>query len=403
MDEIKVTKDNKKWGEGVFSLLSWFNVEKVENAKVMVVGAGALGNEVLKNLALFGIGNIIVVDFDRIEHSNLCRSVLFRAKDAVNNELKAEVAARRIKEINPNVNIQAISGDVANEVGLGLFRQMDIIIGCLDSRFARFLINRHCFRAGKLWIDGGIENMEGNVRIFKPGYNCYECSLSELEISQLNFRTGCPDIANFNYVEGRVATTPVSASLIGAIQTQEALKIIHGYDEDSQEFKCKTLAGRLFKYDGMFLSAKNYKMAFYEDDCLSHDVWEPVIEAKELSADLKVKDVLGILESLLKTADITINMMNNKFVYQLMVESTEEEIDVQLPESKVSDYIENNQIKENALDRVFQKFYENINHEFPFQNLTLREIGFPHYDIIPVDTPDGIKYVELSGDKKLFL
>jgi len=400
MKEIKVKKDSKNWGEEVFSLLSWFNTEKVSNAKVMVVGAGALGNEVLKNLALFGIGNIVVVDFDRIEHSNLCRSVLFRGKDADLQEYKAEIAARRIKEINPNVNIKAITGDVGNEVGLGIFRQMDIIIGCLDSRFARFLINKLAFRANKSWIDGGIENLEGNVRIFQPEVNCYECSLSDSELLQLNFRTGCPDIANFNFVQGRVATTPVSASIIGAIQTQEALKIIHGYNEESEEYRCQTLIGRLYKYDGMFLTAKNYKMAFYEDDCMSHDLWEPVVEAPELSADMKVGMALEKLEELLQTKDVVINMMNNKFVYQLVVESTDEEIDVQLPESKVAEYIDNNNIKKNALDRVFQEFYENIDRDFPFQELTLREIGFPYFDIIPVTTPEGVKYVELTGDSK---
>lgn len=401
MKEIKVTKDSNKWGEEVFPLLSWFNTDKVSSAKVMVVGAGALGNEVLKNLALFGIGNIVVVDFDRIEHSNLCRSVLFRGKDADQQEYKAEVAARRIKEINPNVKIHAICGDVGNEVGLGLFRKMDIIVGCLDSRYARFLINKLAFRANKPWIDGGIENLEGNVRIFKPEENCYECSLSDVELMQLNFRTGCPDIANFNFVQGRVATTPVSASIIGAIQTQEALKIIHGYNEDSEEHRCQTLIGRMYKYDGMFLTAKNYKMAFYEDDCMSHDLWEPVIEAAELSADMKVGAILEKLEKLFNTKEVVIHMMNNKFVYQLVVESTDEEIDVQLPESKVAEYIENNNIKKNALDLVFQQFYENIDQDFPFKELSLRDIGFPHFDIIPVTTPEGIKYVELTGDNKL--
>ena len=403
MSEIKVLRDSKKWGEDVFPLLSWFNAEKVKNAKVMVVGAGALGNEVLKNLALFGIGNIIVVDFDRIEHSNLCRSVLFRKEDADNSEFKAEVAAKRIKEINSDVNIKAISGDFGNEVGLGLFRKMDVIIGCLDSRHARYLINRNSFRVNKSWIDGGIENLEGNVRIFKPGLNCYECSLTDTELSQLNFRTGCPDIANINFVQGRVATTPVSASLIGAIQTQEAMKIIHGYNEESEKHKCKTLNGRMFKYDGMFLTANNYKSAFYDDDCMSHEVWEPVINANELSADMKVGVVLEKLESIVGAKDITINMMNDKFVYQIMPESTEEEINIQLPESKVANYIEENNIKKDPRERIFQKFYENIGHDFPYQDLSLHEIGFPHYDIIPVTTPDGIKYVELSKDKHLFI
>ena len=399
MKEATVIKDRKRWGDDVFSLLSWFDINKVHEAKVMVVGAGALGNEVLKNLALFGIGNIVIVDFDRIEHSNLCRSVLFRGEDAEKMRYKAEVAAQRIKEINPGISVHSISGDIGTDVGLGLFRKMDVIIGCLDNRYARFLINRNSFRANKSWIDGGIENLEGNVRIFQPEVNCYECSLSDFELQLLQHRTGCPDIAQINFVQGRVATTPVSSAIIGGIQTQEALKIIHGYNEDSETNSCKTLAGRIFKYDGMFLTAKNYKMAYYEEGCMSHDIWEPVIEAKGLSADMTVKEVLNILESLLNTKDITINMMNNKFVYQLMVESSEQEYDVRLPESKVPEFIENNNIKENVLDRVFQKFYENIDHEFPFQDLTLNEIGFPYFDILPVITPDGIQYVELSGDE----
>lgn len=398
-NKATVIKDRKGWGDEVFSLLSWFDIDKVKDARVMVVGAGALGNEVLKNLALFGVGNIVIVDFDRIEHSNLCRSVLFRAEDAENMRFKADVAAQRIKEINPGINVHSISGDIGTDVGLGIFRKMDAVIGCLDNRYARFLINRNCFRANKTWIDGGIENLEGNVRMFKPGVNCYECSLSDFELQLLQHRTGCPDIAQFNFVQGRVATTPVSSAIIGGIQTQEALKIIHGYDENSETNSCKTLTGRIFKYDGMFLTAKNYKMAYYEDDCMSHDSWEPVIEAKELSARMTVKEVLDRLEILLNTKDITINMMNNKFVYQLMVESSEEEFDVRLPESKVSEFIENNNIKENVLDRVFQKFYENIDHDFPFQDLTLHEIGFPFFDILPVITPEGIQYVELTGDE----
>ena len=83
MDKKK--NKNQDWGDGVFTLLSWFEKEKVQNARVLVAGAGALGNEVVKNLALFGVGHIFVVDFDRIERSNLTRSVLFREEDATNH------------------------------------------------------------------------------------------------------------------------------------------------------------------------------------------------------------------------------------------------------------------------------------------------------------------------------
>ena len=159
--EKLLIKQQQKWGEDVYSLLSWFDLEKVRNAKVMVVGAGALGNEVLKNLALFGIGNIVIVDYDFIEFSNLSRSVLFRKIDADKKRSKAEVAAERIREINQEIKVFTVHGNVGTDVGLGIFLEMDAIIGCLDSRYARFLINQHAFRANKPWIDGGIENLEG--------------------------------------------------------------------------------------------------------------------------------------------------------------------------------------------------------------------------------------------------
>jgi adenylyltransferase/sulfurtransferase len=400
MKDISIGKHEKNWGDDVFTLLSWFNMEKVKNARVMVVGAGALGNEVLKNLALFGIGNILIVDFDKIEYSNLCRSVLFRPEDARNNKMKAEVAAKRIAEINPLINVKYISGDVGTDVGLGFFRNMDVIIGCLDSRLARYLINRNCFRANKTWIDGGIENLEGNVRIFKPGINCYECSLNDYELELLYFRTGCPDIANTNFTQGRVATTPVSSAIIGAIQTQEALKIIHGFDEESEVNKCKTLTGRMLKYDGMFLSFQNYKIANYEDDCMSHNIWEPVIEAKNLTAGMSVKETLTILGNILGTKDVTINLMNNKFVYQLVLESSEEEINVSLPESKVADYIEDKILKNDPRERVFQKFYENIDRNFPYPNLRLLDLGIPYFDILHITSEGNVKFIELTGDKQ---
>ena len=118
-----MTKDIKyEWGEGVFTLLSWFKKEKVNNARVLVAGAGALGNEVIKDLALFGVGHIFVVDFDRIELSNLTRSVLFREEDAYAHRFKANVAAERAMEINPQIKVTPIVGNLFSEVGLEIGR-----------------------------------------------------------------------------------------------------------------------------------------------------------------------------------------------------------------------------------------------------------------------------------------
>ncbi len=126
-----------EWGEGVFTLLSWFKKDRVKNARVLVAGAGALGNEVIKDLALFGVGHIFVVDFDRIEVSNLTRSVLFREADAFEHRFKAEVAAERAMEINPQIKVTPIVGNLFSEVGCALYKSVDVIIGCLDSRLAR--------------------------------------------------------------------------------------------------------------------------------------------------------------------------------------------------------------------------------------------------------------------------
>ena len=100
----------------------------MQNARVLVIGAGALGNEVIKNLALMGIGNLFIIDFDNIEAANLSRSVLFRETD--NRRSKAEVAAARAKAINPGINVQYLNGDVTAALGLGIIRRMDAIVGC---------------------------------------------------------------------------------------------------------------------------------------------------------------------------------------------------------------------------------------------------------------------------------
>src|SRR4051812_5845022 len=86
-------------------LIPWWRQERLAAARVLVVGAGALGNEVLKNLALLGVGTVHVIDLDEVEPSNLSRSVLFRAGDG--GRAKAVVAAERVREINPEMTVVA--------------------------------------------------------------------------------------------------------------------------------------------------------------------------------------------------------------------------------------------------------------------------------------------------------
>ena len=388
-----------EWGEGVYTLLSWFKKEKVKNARVLVAGAGALGNEVVKDLALFGVGHIYVVDFDQIEISNLTRSVLFREEDAFQHRYKAEVVAQRAREINPQIEVTPIVGNLFSEVGLGLYRSVDVVIGCLDSRLARYQLNRLSLRAGKSWIDGSIENLTGTVRVYTPGMSCYECGLSREEFNHIMLRTGCADVVRLQSSSGRVATTPVSASIVGAIQVQEAMKILHLDETANSTFQ--TLQGKMLRYEGMTNSMNIYRYASWKKNCPAHECWVNVVEDEQLSANMTVSEALRRMKELLGGEAVELNMRNNKFIDKIISDRPEKEFEVMLPESKLDAYIDKDkELRQLSYKTLFHKsFYENIDCEFPYQDLTLKEIGIPPFDVVQVSTDKGMFYVELSADK----
>lgn len=396
--------DKYEWGEGVFTLLSWFRKEKVNNARVLVAGAGALGNEVIKDLTLFGVGHIFVVDFDRIELSNLTRSVLFREEDAFEHRYKAKVAARRAMEINPQIKVTPIVGNLFSEVGFGLYRSVDVIIGCLDSRLARYQLNRMAMRAGKTWIDGSIENLTGAVKVYTPGLSCYECGLSREEFNIIMLRTGCADVVRSQTSQGRVATTPISASIVGAVQAQEAMKVIHldSYGDTEQPFS--TLQGKMWRYEGLTNTTNIYKFASWKKSCPAHEKWEPVMTGAGMTADMTVKEALKELKRICGVRTAEINLMNNKFVEAVISDSPEKEFKVMVPESRLDIVISGDaEMRKLSYKTLFhKKFHENIDSYFPFQELTLRQIGIPYYDALKVATEKGEFYVELSADKHMF-
>ena len=395
-------KQQYEWGEGVFTLLSWFKKDKVKNAHVLVAGAGALGNEVVKNLALFGVGHIYIVDFDRIELSNLTRSVLFREEDAYNHAYKAEIVAKRAMEINPQIKVTPIVGNLFSEVGFGLYRKADVIIGCLDSRIARYQLNRLSLRAGKSWIDGSIENLTGAVKVYAPGVSCYECGLSREEFNHIMLRTGCADVVRNQGEAGRIATTPISASIVGAMQVQEAMKIIHLSPDEPTPFK--TLQGKMLRYEGMTNTTTIYKFPSWRNNCPAHELWDDVNECGDLTASMTVADALEKLRTLLDAETVEINMRNNKFIDIIVSDRPEKEFKVMIPESRLDNYIkENKELRQLSYRTLIHKhFFENIDDRFPYQELTLQQIGIPPYDVIEVSTEQGVFHLELTGDAALF-
>lgn len=393
-----------EWGEGVFTLLSWFKKEKVSNARVLVAGAGALGNEVIKDLTLFGVGHIYVVDFDRIEISNLTRSVLFREDDAFEHRFKAEVAAQRAMEINPQIKVTPIVGNLFSEVGFALYKSVDVIIGCLDSRLARYQLNRMAMRAGKTWIDGSIENLTGVVKVYTPGKSCYECGLSREEFNVIMLRTGCADVVRSQTSHGRVATTPISASIVGAVQAQEAIKVIHldSYEDDKLPFT--TLQGKMWRYEGLTNATNTYKFVSWKKSCPAHEQWTPTISGEKMTADMTVKDALEELKRICGVEAVEINLMNNKFIEAIISDSPEKEFKVMIPESQLDKTISSDaEMRKLSYKTLFhKKYYENIDAYFPFQDLTLKEVGIPYFDVLKVATEKGVFFVELSADKHLF-
>ena len=367
---------------GTFDFISWWDREKVQNAKVMVVGAEALGNEVIKNLALMGIGHIFIVDFDKIEAANLSRSVLFREAD--NNRSKAEIAAARARSINPDVHVQYLNGDVTTKLGLGIFRRMDVVIGCLDNREARLAVNRFCYWMNKPWVDGAIQELLGLVRVFVPGQGaCYECTLTEQALRDLSLRYSCPLLARQNILLGKVPTTPTIASIIGAMQSQEALKLINNMPVEP---------GKVTHFNGM-VNEMHTTAYSAREDCESHWIYGDVTELPARAERTTLDDILRIA-----CADLGLNAvieLDQEVVTKLECKNCHTLEETLKPLSEVT--FESGhcpicgELREASMTHL-------ITGEETFLHRTLSSIGVPPLHIIRAQNGVEYRFYELSAD-----
>ncbi len=265
-----------------FKLIGWWDQSKLANAKVLVIGAGALGNEIIKNLVLLGVGNILIADKDTIENSNLSRSVLYRKED--NGKYKAAVAARAAQEIYPDLRVHSFVGDIMNELGLGVYRWADVIIGGLDNREARLSINRNCWKVNKPWIDGAIEQIDGIARVFVPDGPCYECTMSKRDWDLIRHRRSCNLLTRAEMQGGKTPTTPTVSSIIAGVQVQEAVKLIHGMP---------VISGKGWVFSG--LSTDVYQTEYQrKSDCYSHDTLDEIISLDATADSLTARDLLNL-------------------------------------------------------------------------------------------------------------
>jgi molybdopterin/thiamine biosynthesis adenylyltransferase len=213
-------------------IIQGWDQESLRNACVMVAGAGALGNEIIKNLIMLGFGTIYVVDFDRVVKSNLNRCILFRTTDAESNTSKAEAIAKRAKEIDPYGYVKVVP--IVEEIGpQGLNyispifseNKVDLVFGAFDNVASRIHLTTIAYYRSIPYIDGGMWGPIGNVYVMiPPSTPCYVCSLSEQTWAEMLKRLQCSMKGSLESVE--MPSLPTTGSIVAAIQVQEALKIM---------------------------------------------------------------------------------------------------------------------------------------------------------------------------------
>ncbi len=212
--------------------ISGWRQDRLANGRALILGAGALGNEVIKNLALMGLGYMFVIDMDRIEHTNLSRAVFFRREDAIRQRYKVDVVAERAREINVTAGavVQTFHDDLVWQLGSGVFRRVDVVLGCLDNIEARMTANDNCLLTGTPFIDGGIRGLAGNVTAVHPPHTaCWTCTTTAQERAAANDRyLSCSNAIKRDVESGRVPTVQVASSIIAGFQAQEAVKVIQG-------------------------------------------------------------------------------------------------------------------------------------------------------------------------------
>ena len=187
---------------------------KLKNSKVCVVGTGGLGNPITSRLAAMGIGTLRIVDRDVIELSNLHRQTMFDEDDV--GQVKVEVAARKLKKLNPDCTIEALAVSVNDYTALEVVEGCDVVIDALDSVNARYALNKACVKFGIPFVTGAAVGVSGQAFTILPKQTaCYFCMFPDLN----------EDTMPTCSIEG---VHPSILSIVGGIEVAESVKILLG-------------------------------------------------------------------------------------------------------------------------------------------------------------------------------
>jgi molybdopterin/thiamine biosynthesis adenylyltransferase/rhodanese-related sulfurtransferase len=212
---------------------------KLKRAKVLCIGTGGLGAPLGLYLAAAGVGKIGLVDFDAVDLTNLQRQILFGTSDI--GRPKIEAATDRLRNLNPDIEIDHFETRLTSENALDILKDYDIVVDGTDNFPTRYLVNDACVILGKPNVYGSIFRFEGQITIFgAPGGPCYRCLYPEPPPPGL-----VPSCA-----EGGVLG--VLPGIVGAIQAAETLKLIIA--------KGEPLIGRLLLFDALAMRFRELKL-----------------------------------------------------------------------------------------------------------------------------------------------
>ena len=204
--------------------------ERLRDTAVLLIGAGGLGSPLALYLAAAGVGRLGLIDFDRVDTSNLQRQVLYRTQDT--GRQKVEAAAERLHTLNPHVQVDLHPTRLTSDNALELAGSYDIVADGSDNFATRYLVNDACVLAGKPNVYGSVYQFEGQVTVFSTEDGpCYRC---------LYDRPPPPDLVPSCAEGGVLGVLP---GLIGTLQATEVLKLALGIGEP--------LIGRLLLVDAL--------------------------------------------------------------------------------------------------------------------------------------------------------
>lgn len=225
--------------------------EKLKKSKVIVIGAGGLGCSALQYLTAAGVGEIGIVDFDRIEESNLQRQILFGIADI--GKPKAEIAVEKLSAQNPFVKFRVYKIRLTNKNALQLLKEFDVVVDGTDNFSTRYLVNDACVILDKPLVYGSIYKYEGQVSVFN--------FIGKNGVNGPNLRCLFPEPPNAfstpNCSENGVIG--VLPGIIGTLQALETIKIITGIGIP--------LSGKLFLFDALQMQTQLIDLEKKTDCC----------------------------------------------------------------------------------------------------------------------------------------